>query len=301
METPILFLIFNRPVTTKLVFETIRKAKPKQLFIAADGARVEYKDEKEQCDEARKICLAIDWDCEVKTLFRDQNLGCGLAVSSAISWFFEHVEQGVILEDDCLPIESFFEFAEQMLKKYQDIDQVMMISGTNYFFDKLNYDTSFYFSNLVFIWGWATWKRAWEKNTYDLKGVDLKLITNRFASKQYSKDLHCSILRAIKRELNTWDVQWAYSIFINKGLSIIPIKNQIQNIGYIGTHTDKNESIFFNMPVSLIDNACIKEPIYLRANKKLDLINIKNILSGHELFFFKLQKWLIEIKKKIFK
>ena len=108
--TPILFMIFNRLDTTQKVFNAIRQAKPKQLFVAADGPREDKEGEKGKCEQARKIIEQVDWDCEVKTLFRDKNLGCKVAVSSAIDWFFENVEEGIILEDDCLPSTSFLWF-----------------------------------------------------------------------------------------------------------------------------------------------------------------------------------------------
>ena len=111
--TPVLFVIFNRPDTTQKVFNAIRQAKPKQLFVAADGPREGKEGEKEKCEQVREIIEQIDWDCEVKTLFRDKNLGCKIAVSSAIDWFFENVEEGIILEDDCLPSQSFFWYCQE--------------------------------------------------------------------------------------------------------------------------------------------------------------------------------------------
>ena len=130
-ETPILFLIFNRPDTTKQVFERIRELKPKYLYIAADGARENRKNEKEKTELAREIATNIDWKCEHKILFSEKNLGCKIAVSSAIDWFFENVEQGIILEDDCVPNKSFFQFCEELLKKYKHNEEIMQINGTN--------------------------------------------------------------------------------------------------------------------------------------------------------------------------
>ena len=120
MTPPILFLIFNRPDLTKITFASIRAAKPKQLFIAADGPREDRDGEAEACELARQITNEVNWDCEVKTLFRAENLGCEGAVSTAISWFFDHVEQGIILEDDCVADPSFFQFCNEMLTKYAD-------------------------------------------------------------------------------------------------------------------------------------------------------------------------------------
>ena len=102
-DTPILFLIFNRPDLTARVFDRIREVQPKYLYVAADGPRIDKPEDVEKCESARKVVLdQIDWPCELKTLFRQENLGCGIAVSQAINWFFEHVEQGIIIEDDIL-------------------------------------------------------------------------------------------------------------------------------------------------------------------------------------------------------
>ena len=147
-NTPILFLIFNRPDTTQIVFEEIKKQKPKYLFVAADGVRSHIIEDMEKCKDTRNLVLkGIDWDCEVKTLFRDENLGCGVAVSEAITWFFENVEQGIILEDDCLPHPSFFGYCETLLEKYNDNENVYVISGDNFQNGKQTGNASYFFSN----------------------------------------------------------------------------------------------------------------------------------------------------------
>ena len=122
MNTPILFLVFNRPDTTKRVFEKIREALPPKLYVAADGPRDEREGEADKCEQVRHIATNVDWDCEVKTLFRDKNFGCKHAVSGAIDWFFDNEEMGVILEDDVLPNNFFFRFCEELLHKYKDED-----------------------------------------------------------------------------------------------------------------------------------------------------------------------------------
>ena len=155
-EIPVLFLIFNRPDLTKIVFERIREVSPKQMFIAADGPRKEHPEDVEKCESARKIVLdMIGWDCEVKTLFQKKNLGCGLAVSQAITWFFEHVEEGIILEDDCLPDLSFFSYCSTLLEYYKLSPNVMHISGDNFQQGKKRGPNSYYFSKYIHCWGWA--------------------------------------------------------------------------------------------------------------------------------------------------
>src|SRR5690606_34245197 len=130
INTPILFLIFSRQDTTRREFEAIRAAHPRQVFIAADGPRPHKEGEAERCEECRKIASEVDWPCEVHTLFREENLGCGRAVSGAITWFFEHVEEGIILEDDTLPGPGFFRFCSELLERYRHDTRVMAVSGS---------------------------------------------------------------------------------------------------------------------------------------------------------------------------
>ncbi len=153
---PVLFLIFNRPETTRRVFDVIRRVQPKRLYIGADGPRSDQNGEVKLCHNARQIATAVDWPCQVKTLFRNSNLGCGLAVSSEMEWFFEHENEGIILEDDCLPSESFFPYCAELLDRYREDTRVMEIGG-NHLYDHRNTDYSYSFSNQSYIWGWATW------------------------------------------------------------------------------------------------------------------------------------------------
>ena len=183
-NTPILFLIFNRPDTTFKVFEEIRKIKPAKLYIAADGPRPNVIGEEEKCTASRNIIKQVDWDCDVKTLFREKNLGCKIAVSSAISWFFENVEEGIILEDDTFPTQSFFWFCQELLDFYRNDSRIMHISGNNFQLGKIRGEGSYYFSKYNHIWGWATWKRAWRfydvsLNTFPIF-VQRKVIKNIF-------------------------------------------------------------------------------------------------------------------------
>lgn len=128
---PVLFLVFNRPERTRRVFAAIREARPKQLFVAADGPRPDRPEDRQCCAEVRQLATAVDWPCEVRTLFRTQNLGCGRAVSEAISWFYRNVAEGIVLEDDCCPDPSFFDFCTAMLVRYRGDRRVFKIAGTN--------------------------------------------------------------------------------------------------------------------------------------------------------------------------
>ena len=169
VNTPVLFLIFNRPETTEIVFSVIRKAEPPRLYVAADGPRPDYPNDAESCEIVRAIATDVNWDCKVKTLFRDQNLGCKLAASKAIDWFFEQELEGIILEDDCLPDQSFFWFCQELLGKYRDDTRIMHIGGTNFQFGKERTKYSYYFSRYAHVWGWASWRRAWKFYDVEMK------------------------------------------------------------------------------------------------------------------------------------
>ncbi len=246
LETAVLFLIFNRLDTTKQVFEAIKKAKPPRLYIAADGARASRNGEDKKVKAVREYVINnIDWNCEVKTLFRDKNFGCKYAVSSAIDWFFENEERGIILEDDCLPSQSFFWFCEELLKRYEDDMRVWHIGGYKHSYlkgDKYSYN----FSRFTQIWGWATWANRWQY--YDvalLKYKDDKniLFNYEFFMEDYENKSRVNILdRVLSGKIDTWDYQWNFTVRINTGLSIRPKVNLISNIGFgeDATHTSGN-------------------------------------------------------------
>lgn len=240
MFAPVLFLIFNRPDKTQIVFDRIRTAKPARLFIAADGPRENKPGETELCNQTRRIVLdGINWPCEIRTLFRDKNMGCDPAVSSAITWFFEQVEEGIILEDDCLPDLSFFPFCNELLEKYKGNEHVMMISGDN-FQPTRRGESSYYFSRYPHTWGWATWRRAWRK--YDpTMGNWPNLRRNGAFEKFLPPEIYQRVKKTFdgafsNKERTPWDVLWFFSCWGNSGLCALPNVNLVSNIDSGGTH-----------------------------------------------------------------
>lgn len=265
-NTPILFLVFNRPDSTKQVFDQIKKIQPKYLFVAADGARVGNIEEKEKCRQTREIILSgIDWNCEVKTLFRDKNLGCGVAVSDAITWFFEQVEEGIILEDDCLPDLTFFDYCETLLEKYRFNNSIFMISGNNFWLGKYSIKTSYSFSRYCNIWGWATWKRSWQLFDYHManwplesKSGILENILDKENEILYWKEIFDKV---VEGKIDTWDYQLLYSSWKHELLCIEPSVNLVMNIGFGqgATHlTEAAETLKFgyqkNNPMEITDH-----------------------------------------------
>lgn len=273
MDTPILFIIFNRPETTRQVFGAIRRAKPKQLFIAADGPRANKPGEQERCEQTRAVVAEIDWPCEVHRKYESANLGCKEGVGSAISWFFQHVEAGIILEDDCLPHPSFFPFCAELLAKYQPEARVMMISGDNFLPNLSATDDSYYASKYAHIWGWATWRRAWQHYDGNISSYPLfknsekaREILPNPSARRYWLRLFDKIYAG---KIDTWDAQWQYAIFQQRGLCLVPRVNLVSNIGFgtEATHT-KGQNPHANLPVS--DVYPLIHPAQLSLNDKID-------------------------------
>jgi hypothetical protein len=218
-------------------------AKPPRLYVAADGAREGRDDDIENVEKVRKIATDVDWPCVVKTLFRDENHGCKYAVSSAIDWFFENEEQGIILEDDCLPSQSFFPFCEECLGKYQDDSRVWHVSGTNTLpISFAPFSSSYNFSYYGSIWGWATWKNRWGHYDAELtqtKDSGLLEYVLTIFEKAECPEIRLRQFDRIIDGLDTWDYQWFFVRASNSGLSIVPSVNLIENIGFgkDATHT----------------------------------------------------------------
>ncbi len=212
-QTPILLLVFNRPETTRAVFETIRAIRPMRYYVAADGPRPDVEGEAAKCEEARRIATGVNWGGSLQTLFRDVNLGGGPAVASAISWFLGQVGEGIILEDDCVPTRSFYLFCEALLRYYQETPTVMHISGHNFQYGRRRGEASYYFSRWTHSGGWASWQRAWQH--YDF-----------------------SLIPEANRH-DVWDGQWMLSVERQEGVAIVPNVNLVTNIGYGpgATHT----------------------------------------------------------------
>jgi hypothetical protein len=283
LNTPILFIVFNKADTTKKVFDAIRTVKPKKLFIAADGPRPNRKDDEENCKQVKAIFSNIDWDCEVKTLFRDKNLGCKVAVSSAIDWFFQNVEEGIILEDDTLPDPSFFKYCEELLSYYKNDERIMLISGDNFQFGKHTTKHSYYFSMFNHIWGWASWRRAWKKFDVKMKRwPELKKsrwLNGMLVDKKAIRMWESAFDKVYEGKIDTWDYQWTFACWANNGLTVLPNVNLVSNIGFgaLATHT-KLENKMANLKASSI-NFPLSHPPLVARNSEADKRTLKYSVS----------------------
>jgi hypothetical protein len=245
---PVIFAIFNRPDTTRQVFEAIRAARPRKLLVIADGPRTSRPGEAEKCAATRAIIDEVDWDCEVLKNFSETNLGCCLRISSGITWAFELVDKAIILEDDCLPSASFFPYCADLIDRYESDERVMMVSGNNYLFGRTETVDSYYFSRYPQCWGWATWRRAWAK--YDLEMKQWPEIRDRKLFDQYfPKMMERQYWKAIFQHVydghvDSWGYRWVYSVWANSGLSVAPARNLVRNIGFSAdaTHTTSHNA-----------------------------------------------------------
>ena len=288
LHTPVLLIIFNRAHTTQQVFDRIRQVKPSRLYVAADGPRPNVETDIMKCAETRRIVEQVDWDCEVKTLFQEKNLKCGVAPATAISWFFEHEEAGIILEDDCVPSKSFFWFCQELLEKYKHDTRIMHISGNNYLNGwRKDNDYSYYFSNKVNAWGWATWRRAWQLFDFNLKAYpELKqkgylkgLFLNKFEETYRLSKLEEAFASISNGDI--WDYQWEFTVYSNSGLCIVPEVNLVRNIGFgeDATHTFNTHDNKAQITENEIDFP-LRHPQFVVRDIESDTKNFNHLIRG---------------------
>ncbi len=295
---PVLFIVFNRPDTTKKVFEMIRLYQPEKLYITADGPREHNNEDVINTEAVKDIFHKVDWKCEVYYNYSQQNQGCKMGCFNGISWFFAHEEAGIILEDDCLPSLKFFEYCDFMLPRFKNSD-IYCIGGSQ-IFSELQLST-IQITKYPLIWGWASWRDRWEKfsfNLPDFKEMQITFYTQQ--EKNYWRNKHKEITY-FPDLINTWDYYWLFSIWANGGKCLIPPINLIQNIGFVtgGTHFKPGESKY---EVKAKDEINI-ESIYIPRSKLfpdsiLDLM-IFNTFFGKGRFLRKtiVKGWVYEIKK----
>lgn len=278
---PVLLIVFNRPGPTRRVFEAVRRARPARLYVAADGPRPDRPTDAARCAETRALVTAgIDWPCEVRTLFRTENLGCGFGPAGAISWFFEHESEGVILEDDCLPVPDFFRFCQELLGRYRHDTRVMHIGGGNFSSEARHPipvgGESYHFSGRVHSWAWASWRRAWHH--FDFHLTLLPELRRRGAL----VDSYPSLLERtywlrkfeeVRQETqlaHVWDYQWHFAVAAHGGLTIVPAVNLVTNIGFgdDATHTLDPQDQLAHPPVGTLKFPLIHPSMVLRDGRR---------------------------------
>ena len=252
ISTPILIIGFNRPEHMQKLIEALSLIKPTTVYFAVDGPRDGIDGERQRVIATQNLIKAVSWPSKIETRFLSSNAGCKIAVSSAIDWFFENEEYGIILEDDCIPTFEFISFATRMLIKYANDEHVMHISANSFFIREPNYEFNHYFSKLPGVWGWATWKRAWDKFEFNSTRVGTRtaaeLITNYYQNRAISNWFIRYYRESLSPNATTWSPHWTYTIIRNNGLSVMPTVNLVRNIGFTAdsTHAYSKSFMAFN-------------------------------------------------------
>jgi hypothetical protein len=284
---PVLFLVFNRMSTTRQVFEAIKRAAPFKLYVVSDGYRTDIEGEKEKVLNLRNfITKNVNWNCELKTLFRDQNLGAGRGVAEGIDWFFEHEKMGIILEHDCLPSTSFFQYCQELLLYYENNDQIWNISGFNGLGQYKSRLCSYHFTDRVDAWGWATWRRAWKYYDFEMKSLNTTKVREKiknFIQEKKQIDFSFQSYESVYNTNNTWDYPWEFCCRAHARLGIIPAKNLIKNIG-LGSDDavfTKEKSIYMKLKVFDL-NFPLKHPASFKINRQLSKMLFEKLLVDRE-------------------
>lgn len=244
-ELPVLFVVFNRPEETRRVWERIKRFQPKTLFVAGDGPRSNNPRDRLLCAEVRALCEDVDWECDAKFSWREKNVGAEWGVKEAIDWSFQHVDRLAILEDDCLPSDSFFMFCDDMLTRFETAENVMLVSGFNAAGRWKHEQLDYFFAHTGGIWGWATWKRAWSHYRHDMPGLEEQLASGFFRKtlgSHLGKVRERQFMDAIEGRVSTWAYRWAHSRHVGGGIAVVPTVSLIENIGFSesATHTQKD-------------------------------------------------------------
>jgi hypothetical protein len=273
VDTSVAMVVFNRPDVTSRVLEVVRAARPRHLLVVADGPRPSRPDDESRCAAVRALFDRIDWPCEVEREFSPVNLGCRRRVSSGIAWVFSRVEEAIVLEDDCLPHPTFFDFCAQLLDRHREDPRVMAITGDNFQAGRRRGEASYYFSRFMHVWGWASWRRAWRH--YDVSLRDWperretrwleEVLGNRRAARNWSAIFD----RTSAGEIDTWDYQWVYSIWAAGGLVATPNENLVANIGAGADATHTLASPFIGLPVQAMEFPLV-HPAHVAADDDAD-------------------------------
>lgn len=282
--------------------ESLLEVKPKHIYVAIDGPRSHIPSEKQLVSECYEIFTQLPWQASVNFLKRDKNLGCRESVSSAITWFFNQVEQGIVLEDDCIPSEDFFSYAETLLEKYKNDDRVMAISGDNL----ISYDPgigSYFFSRYCHIWGWASWRRAWKfydvKMTYWPQDRESGLLETLFSNRREVEYWKNIFDRTHAGKIDTWDFQWIHTIFRKSGMCIVPKVNLVRNIGFDerATHTKHD----MNLSLQAMDlPSPLAHPTEIKICEKFDEIESKRFFRAHPQYMSLMKKSLRKLKDLVY-
>ncbi len=276
---PVLLIAFNRVDTLAEVIRALAPVAPSRMYVAADGPRAGRPDEAERCALVRRMLTDLPWRCEIKTRFLDANAGCARGVSGAISWFFEQESEGIVLEDDCVPDPSFFPYCAEMLERYSMNERVMSVLGTRYSAVRPTQESSYTFSRFFSAWGWASWRRAWNRYELDLHDWRANLPVHGKPLPTFGAPSNINWARKLdgvarQQFPHTWDYQWSFAHMRHDALCVLPKANLVSNIGQGpgATHSARG-TVWLDLPrialqFPLIDPPAIEPDIAADAHRE---------------------------------
>lgn len=274
-NVPILIIIFNRPVLTQKLFDTLKILKPGNLYIASDAPRETHADDIVKCQDSRDIFENIDWECSVKKKYNTSNLGCDTSIREALNWFFGEVQYGIVLEDDCIPNQSFFTYCNVVLERHKDDKDIALVCGTNHYDNVISKNTDYFTSDLMYTWGWASWSRfvmqiQWGTKITEMEAHDL--LNQHFDNKEYIHFYKGIINYFNSQSIKTkpWDIEFFIFILRNNLLTLIPSRNMVKNLGYTGEHfsAKKKNKLFNNITYEYPQKTFLNFTALSSANKK---------------------------------
>ena len=298
LQTPVVLFVFNRIEQTRQVFEAVRQARPATLLVVADGPRTDRTGEAATCDEVRAVATAVDWPCVLHKNFLEANAGCDARVVSGLDWAFSLVEEAIILEDDCVPDQSFFQMCEELLPLYRDDLRVGMISGFNGVKVRANERRSYYFGVMGSCWGWATWRSRWLTFDREMSGWPARRATDALTAvfrRKWDRKYYTARFDECYAAGNSspWDYRWLYTRIFQKSFAIVPQTNLVSNIGFgpDATHTLSDE------PYPLPERGSLTFPLIkpkeVAVDAKMDLLaldRLRHPLLRH--VWIKLKRWM---------
>lgn len=283
-STPVLLLAWRRPELLRTTIQAVRVAAPQRVFVACDGPRDNNQLESRKVAETREVIKnEIDWDCEIRRLYSSTNLGCCVGVSRAISWFFEHVDEGIILEDDCIPHPDFFSYCSAVLDRFRYDQRVWCASGNNFLNGQIPGDSSYYFSKYPHCWGWATWRRAWQHFAGGISFWPQWKESKEWASLMADPKERCYWRDIFDRvhigQIDSWAYPWAATVWKHGGLTTIPKVNLVRNIGFgdDATHTESKEG---SLSVPTRSLGSIRHAWEVVADKRADAYVFATVFGG---------------------
>ncbi|MBX3102644.1 MAG: nucleotide-diphospho-sugar transferase [Bacteroidetes bacterium] len=283
-SVPILYLVFNRPDLVAVTFPRIKELQPRKLYIGADGPRTHKPEEAGRCAQTRQYILdQIDWPCEVRTLFREENLGCRQAVSQAIDWFFAQEEAGIILEDDILASPEFFSYCEELLEKYRHDMRVFSITGYNLMGSDPGFPYSYWYYRSSVCWGWASWRDRWAHFSADpriYEAYQKHDFMNAYYGQGWEAEYYTKYLEMVfSGKLSSWAYLWSFAHIRNGAHCLIPRHSYVRNTGLVSTEaTHTGHDKITRLPEASGQDKVLIHPDFLVRNAQYEAV-VKSIFT----------------------